>query len=108
MLSQKQEVSKLVRAFESVLATSCMLPLLWLTYHYGKICPLEPDDQAGAIYRLNLHGTAVYLTLAQQHMMILGQAYLIGSLLCFVALVIWTERMPRSKKINNSNTGSGI
>jgi hypothetical protein len=97
----------LVPVFEGVLVLSCMLPLLWLSHRYGKICPLEPDEQAGAVYRLNLHGTAVYLTLAQHHMMLAGQAYLIGSLLCFVALVIWTERKPRSEKANGPETRLG-
>jgi hypothetical protein len=106
MSNQKQTVSMLLPAFKGVLALTSVLPLWWLTYHYGKICPLEPDAQAGAVYRLNLHGTTVYLTLAQEHMMFAGQAYLIGSLLCFVALVIWAERKPRSKKVNSSDKQS--
>jgi hypothetical protein len=107
MLNQKQKVSMLVPVFEGVLALSCVFPLGWLTYHYGKICPLEPDEHAGAVYALNLHGTVVYITSAQQHMMLAGQVYLIGSLLCFVALVIWTERKPRSKKANGPDMQIG-
>jgi hypothetical protein len=97
----------LVPVFEGVLVLSCMLPLLWVSHRYGKICPLQPGEQAGAVYPLNLHGTVVYLTLAQHHMMLAGQAYLIGSLTCFVALVIWTNRKPRSKKVNTSDTQFG-
>jgi len=91
-------------ALRLVLGLSILIPgplLFWLTDHYAKTCPAEPDEQAGATYRLNDHGSVVYLTMSQRRNMLAGQAFLVVSILCFVALEVWTSREQPSKKTSS-------
>ena len=100
MLTQIRRPPMFLRVIVGLLILPPAPILFWLTDHYAKMCPLEPDEQVGAVYRLNDHGSIVYLTLAQHRKMVAGQAYLVGAILCFVAVEIWSSRQSRANKVS--------
>ena len=63
--------------------------VLWFTYsflrtHYDSTRPRIPDPGAGRIYRLNTHGSIVYLTRGEEFLL---NVLLLTSGVCFVAAV---------------------
>src|ERR1700722_9146184 len=92
MMTQNRKVPWLVRIILGAIVLPPVILLPRLTYRYEKICPDEPNEQAGTISPLNEHGSIVYLTLAQHRNIVAGEAYLIGSVLCFLPVAGWANR----------------
>jgi len=94
--------SRTVPTLSEVGLTVRMLPNLVLPSlvdHYGKICPTKPDEQAGFIYSLNDHGTALYLTLSQHREIVALEIYLAVSVPFLFAVGTWNYGL-RPKRVN--------
>jgi hypothetical protein len=80
------------------------LALPWLDHQYGKICPTEPNEQAGFIYPLREHRTTLYLTLSQHREIVILHTYLAISVPFFCAVGIWKYGL-RPKKASGRDEG---
>jgi hypothetical protein len=74
--------------------------LSYLTAHYQKICPPEPDEHAGAIYSLDERGKFVYLTLAQHRKVVGSQAFFIAWWFCAGVVEVRNGWLRRAKRRN--------
>jgi hypothetical protein len=101
MLTQRRKAPKLFRIILVIVSLPSLFILPSLTSHYGKICPSEADAGSGFIYPLNKHGSIVYLTLPQYRRVLAARAYLIGSGLSVVALVVWGSREQRNESVSS-------
>ena len=80
-----------------VIAMLCLslAVLSWLTANYQNICPKTPNEQAGAVYPLDVRGRVVYLTLAEHRKFFASEACFIALWLCMGAVEIrrrWLRR----------------
>src|ERR1700722_657223 len=104
MLTPRRRATTL---FEVVVAV-LMLPNLALPLlvdHYGKICPTNPDEQAGLIYPLRDHRTTLYLTLSQDREIVALEIYLAISVPFLFALAIWKYGL---FPMRDSGRGEGV
>jgi hypothetical protein len=101
MLTQRRKAPKLFRIILVIVSLPSLFILPSLTSYYGKICPSEADAGSGFIYPLNKHGSIVYLTLPQYRRVLAARAYLIGSGLSVVALVVWGSREQRNESVSS-------